>query len=127
MGEKYGTKDMVRCDKSDLRDTEKERVTKSGSKFITNNKSIILDNKAISNPFFEPDEEEPIGLNVEGLKRSRTGHESQSSMDTDGVLQLTDFAANENTREEVSFSNKDYDTANKTILAKLAEQASLSK
>lgn len=95
-GEKCGTKDLVRGDRRDLRVDRNEMLTESISKINDNINSVILGKQVISNPLFGPEEEDPIGLNVEGRKRSRIGHESQIIMDADNGLQKTSVSVNKN-------------------------------
>lgn len=71
-----------------------------------------------------PEEDEPIGLNIDGRKRSRTGHVSQSTMDADGGLQFTSVDANENSLMEATLSRSDCVVSLQTNLAELALQAS---
>lgn len=69
-------------------------------------------------------EEESVMPSIEGRKRSRTGHETQRTMDTDGALQLTGFTATDNALFVANLSQRDCEANNQTNMAKLVEQAS---
>lgn len=87
---------MVRGDRRDLRVDGNGMLTESISNINDNINSVILGKQVILNPLFGPEEEDPIGLNVEGRKRSIIGHESQITMDADNGLQKTSISVNEN-------------------------------
>lgn len=121
-GGNQGAGGSMRYDKSNLRDTGKGYPTELVSKIDTINNFVTVGQHVMLNPLFGPEEEEePIGLNTEGRKRSRTGHITNESMDVEGVLQITGFAANDTSNSEVSVSKEDSVTTTKTNLARLAE------
>ncbi|XP_074322969.1 uncharacterized protein LOC141659929 [Apium graveolens] len=105
-GGNFAKKDKEGVDLRDLRISEYGKSTNSVTTSNQQGVSGIPHNLLISN-IDGPEEEEAIGLSTEGRKRSRTGHESKSTMDTDGVLQLKGFAAIENTNIEATLSNND--------------------
>lgn len=87
----------------------------------------VAPNLVNPNVIIGPENEELIGLNIEGRKRSRTGHETQITMDTDRALQITGFTANNNALFEANLSQGDCVARDKTNMAELAMQASQLK
>lgn len=123
-GDNYGNQNNEEVARRDFRDNVSKQLTTSGEKKDKYGMINIPLNLSNSNVGIGPGEEELTGLNIEGRKRSRTGHETQNSMDTDGVLQLTGFTANNNALFVANLSQKDCEAANQTNMAKLAGQAS---
>lgn len=123
-GANSGSQDNGGVIRSDFRDIVSTQVTESSTKKDKQVLSIIPRNLPISNYSIGPEGEEFVGLNMEGRKRSRTGHETQKSMDTDGVLQLTGFTATDNALFVANLSQKDCEASNQTNMAELAKQAS---
>lgn len=77
-----------------------------------------------SNTSTGPREDESIRLNIEGRKRSRSGHETNVTMDTEGALQIAGFAAIDYAPLDATLSNVDCSATVQTDLATLAKQAS---
>ena len=126
MGDNYGKKGYEENAGRDFRPNGYGRLT--NSVLIGNQHDLpsLPRNLLIPNIDNGPGEDESIGLNIEGRKRSRTGHETQTNMDTDEVMQITGLAA-ENTLSETTLSTLDCVVTNQTNLSKLARQASQSK
>lgn len=110
--------------RSDFRDNVSTQITESSAKEDKHELLIIPRNLPILNYSIGPEDEEFVGLDNEGRKRSRTGHETQKTMDTDGVLQLTGFTATDNALFIANISQKDCEANNQTNMAELAKQAS---
>lgn len=127
MGGNYGRKDADEDMGRDSRLVGYGMLTKSALTGNMQELTNIPRNLLISNVDNGPGEDESIGLNLEGRKRSRTGHETHNTMDTDGVMQITGLAATKNTLKETTLSTVDCVVTNQTDMAELARQASQLK
>lgn len=74
----------------------------------------------ISNTHNGPDNDECIGLNLEDMKRRRSGPKTKIKIDTE----IMGFSNIRNTQTEVVLSKTDCSAPSQTILVKLAKQAS---
>lgn len=126
-GENRGGKDKELIIRRDMRANEITGVTNSVVAFNQQNQTAMMWDIINSKLTDGPGEDELIGLDTEGRKRSRTGHETSNAMDTDGVLQVIGLPANVHTLKETTLSEVDCVVAAQTNMAKLAEQASQLK
>lgn len=123
-GENLGEKDKELIIRRDMRANEKAGVTNSVVAVNQQIQTAKTRGLIISKLNDGSMEDEPIGLDTEGRKRCRTGHETSKTMDADGVLQVTGLTANTCTLLEATLSEANCVANIQTNMAKLAEQAS---
>lgn len=104
--------------------SNKGENSKNKSIMITQGGNNLSGSGSVGLMNYGPGLNEDDGLDIETLKRKRTGPETQSTMETNDRLPVLQNNYSIEQNKETAFSNVDYTVSNNSKMATLAMQAS---